>query len=121
MYDAKDIVLGKAAADITSILLGKNLPTYTPGVNARQHVVVINTEKIAVTGNKFEEKKYYSHSGYPVGLKEATYKELLQKNQQILYVQQLKGCCQKTHMVDHFKKMYCIIRMISISMKLKIQ
>ena len=79
LYDAKDIVLGKAAADITSILLGKNLPTYTPGVNSKQHVVVINTEKITVTGNKYEEKKYYSHSGYPGGLKEATYKELLAK------------------------------------------
>ena len=74
MYDAKDQVLGRAASEIASILLGKYTATYTPGVQSQQRVVVINAEKIKVTGNKKQDKMYYRHSGYPGGLKRQIFK-----------------------------------------------
>lgn len=79
LYDANDKILGRAASDISSIVLGKNSPTYTPGVFNQQYVVVINAEKIRVTGKKMTDKTYYSHSGYPGGLKETTLKALMNK------------------------------------------
>ena len=79
LYDASQKVLGRAATDISSIVLGKNRPTYTPGVFNQQYVVVINAEKIKVTGKKLSEKKYYRHSGYPGGLKETTLTALMSK------------------------------------------
>ena len=79
LYDAADKILGRAASEIASILLGKNLPTYTPGSFTRQHVVVINSEKIKVTGRKFTDKVYYKHTGYKGGLKEITFKDLSKK------------------------------------------
>ena len=79
LYDAADKILSRAASDIASILLGKNLPTYTPGNFTKQHVVVINSEKIKVTGRKFTDKVYYKHTGYKGGLKETTFKELKEK------------------------------------------
>jgi large subunit ribosomal protein L13 len=79
LYDAKDKVLGRAATEIASIVLGKNAATYTPGVHTKQHVIVINAEKVVVTGKKYTDKMYYRHSGYPGGLKETTFKLLLEK------------------------------------------
>tara|TARA_A100001015_G_scaffold274948_1_gene331776 strand:+ start:385 stop:831 length:447 start_codon:yes stop_codon:yes gene_type:complete len=79
LYDANDKVLGRAASDISSIVLGKKSPTYTPGVFNQQYVVVINAEKIRVTGKKTTDKKYYRHSGYPGGLKETSYEALMKK------------------------------------------
>ena len=79
LYDANNKVLGRAASDISSIVLGKKSATYTPGVFNQQYVVVINAEKIKVTGKKLTEKKYYRHSGYPGGLKETTYEALMSK------------------------------------------
>ncbi|MGA0241475.1 MAG: 50S ribosomal protein L13 [Candidatus Marinamargulisbacteria bacterium] len=77
IYDAKDQVLGRAATDISSLVLGKYMATYTPGALSRQHVVVINAEKIKVTGRKLTDKKYYRHSGYPGGLKETSLEHLM--------------------------------------------
>ena len=79
LYDANDMVLGRAASDISSIVLGKKSPTYTPGVFNQQYVVVINAEKIKVTGKKMTDKAYYSHSGYPGGLKEIKLNALMNK------------------------------------------
>jgi large subunit ribosomal protein L13 len=79
LYDATNKVLGAAATDIASMVLGKNKATYTPGVFNQQYVVVVNASKIIVTGKKKDQKKYYSHSGYPGGLKETTYGALIEK------------------------------------------
>lgn len=79
LYDAKNMVLGKAASDIASLLLGKFLPTFTKGA-CNQYVIVINSGDITVTGKKTVDKKYYRHSGYPGGLKEASYKQLKEKD-----------------------------------------
>lgn len=69
VVDANDQTLGRLATQISSVLLGKNKPTFTPGMDTGDFVVVVNCEHIRVTGNKLEEKFYYRHSGYPGGIK----------------------------------------------------
>lgn len=68
LVDANDRTLGRLAAQIASLLLGKHKPNFTPGVDSGTHVIVVNCERIKVTGNKMEEKMYYRHSQYPGGL-----------------------------------------------------
>jgi len=77
LIDATDKTLGRLASQIASILRGKHKPIYTPHVDTGDHVIVINAEKIRLTGNKLQDKKYYHHSGYPGGLKVRTAADLL--------------------------------------------
>ena len=79
IYDAKEEVLGRAATDISSLVLGKYAATYTPGAFTGKYVVVINADKIRVTGKKLTDKKYYRHSGYPGGLKETSLEHLMER------------------------------------------
>jgi large subunit ribosomal protein L13 len=80
LVDARDKYLGRLATQIASILLGKNKPTFTPGVETGDYVVVINAEAIQVTGNKLQDKVYYHHSGYPSGIKSITLGQQLIKH-----------------------------------------
>lgn len=77
LIDANDQTLGRLATQIAHVILGKNKPTFTPGVAGGDAVVVINAAHVRVTGNRLEEKFYYSHSGYPGGLKAVSLKEQL--------------------------------------------
>ena len=77
--DAEGKILGKVAAEIAVRLMGKHKPSYTPHVDGGDFVVVTNAEKIAVTGKKLLDKKYYRHSGYPGGLKVRNLQEMLEK------------------------------------------
>ncbi len=70
VVDATDMVLGRLASKVARLLIGKDNPSFTPYLDSGDHVVVINADKIRLTGNKIEQKFYYSHSGYPGGLKE---------------------------------------------------
>ena len=79
VVDAADHTLGRLSSEIASILRGKNKPTYTPSMDTGDYVIVINAEKIKVTGKKLEQKIYYRHSDYVGGMKETTLKELLAK------------------------------------------
>lgn len=79
LVDAQDLVLGKLAVEIAKKLIGKDKVNYTPHVDGGDYVVVINAEKIAVTGKKLKDKKYYRHSGYPGGLKTRSLEEMLAK------------------------------------------
>lgn len=79
IVDASGQTLGRLATQIADALRGKRKPEYTPHVDTGDFVVVINAEKIAVTGNKRAEKRYYRHSGYPGGLKSRTLEEMLQR------------------------------------------
>lgn len=72
VIDAENVVLGRLAALVANRLRGKHKPTYTPHVDCGDHVVIINADKIALTGNKLSDKKYYWHTGYPGGIKERT-------------------------------------------------
>ncbi len=78
--DAKDAVVGRLATIITKILRGKNKNTFSPHVDHGDFVVVKNVEKIKFTGSKFQNKKYYKHTGYPGGIKELTPQKLSEKN-----------------------------------------
>ncbi len=79
VIDAEDKTLGRLASEIAVLLQGKHRPMYVPYLNTGDYVVVINAEKIRVTGKKLDQKVYYRHSGYPGGLKEITLSRLLDK------------------------------------------
>ncbi len=79
VVDASGQRLGRLATRIADTLRGKNKPEYTPNIDTGDFVVVVNAEKIAVTGRKLEDKKYYRHSGYPGGLRERTLAEMLER------------------------------------------
>lgn len=79
VIDASNHTLGRLASEIASILRGKRKPIFTPNVDTGDFVVVVNAEKIAVTGNKLTDKIYYHHSGYPGGLKYTTLEKLIQE------------------------------------------
>lgn len=82
LVDANDQNLGRLSTQIASILLGKHKPTYTPGMETGDFVVVVNCERIRVTGNKLEDKYYYRHSGYPGGIKSVSLRDQLARNPQ---------------------------------------
>lgn len=80
VIDATDVVLGRLASHAATLLRGKHKPTFANHVDTGDFVIVINADKVALTGQKLEQKKAYRHSGYPGGLKAVTYSELLEKN-----------------------------------------
>lgn len=80
LVDANGQSLGRLATKIAGVLLGKGKPTFTPGVDTGDYVVVVNAERVQVTGNKMEEKIYYRHSGYPGGLKSITLRDQLARH-----------------------------------------
>jgi len=80
LLDANDQNLGRFATKVASILLGKHQPNFTPGVDMGNHVIVVNAERVRVTGNKLDEKFYYRHTGYPSGLKAISLRQQLAKH-----------------------------------------
>jgi len=80
LVDANDQNLGRLASQISRIILGKHKPSFTPGMDTGDFVIVVNCERIRVTGNKMEEKFYYRHSGYPSGLKSISLRQQLVKH-----------------------------------------
>ncbi|MEG1547869.1 MAG: 50S ribosomal protein L13 [Clostridia bacterium] len=86
VVDADGMVLGRLASQVAAILRGKHKPIYTPHVDTGDHVIIVNAEKIVLTGKKLDNKKYYHHTGYPGGLKETSYRDLMQnKPEFVLY------------------------------------
>jgi large subunit ribosomal protein L13 len=79
LVDAEDQNLGRLASGIARVLLGKDKPQYTPGVDVGDFVIVVNAEKISVTGKRLDQKMYYRHSGYPGGLKKINLRDQLAK------------------------------------------
>ena len=78
VVDAEGMVLGRLSSQVAAILRGKHKPIYTPHVDTGDHVIIVNADKVVLTGKKLDQKKYYHHTGYPGGLKEVTYRSLLQ-------------------------------------------
>lgn len=78
VVDAENMVLGRLSSQVAAILRGKHKPTYTPHVDTGDHVIIVNAAKVRLTGRKLDQKKYYHHTGYPGGLKETTYRRLLE-------------------------------------------
>lgn len=96
VIDATDKHLGRLAVQVARILTGKHKPTYTPHVDTGDFVVVVNAEKIALTGKKLEQSKIYKYSGYPGGLKERTYGEVLKRQPSRLIERVVWGMLPKT-------------------------
>ena len=95
VVDAEGQTLGRLASGIASVLRGKNKPTYTPSVDTGDYVIVINADKIKVTGKKMDQKMYYRHSDYVGGMKEATLKEMMAKKPEDVIKLAVKGMLPK--------------------------
>ena len=95
LLDASNKTLGRLSAKISSILMGKNKAQYTPHHDLGDYIVVINAEKVKVTGNKDIQKKYYRHSGYPGGLKSSAFSEIIEKNPEDIILKAVKGMLPK--------------------------
>ncbi|GAA3656122.1 MULTISPECIES: 50S ribosomal protein L13 [Microbacterium] len=80
VIDATDVVLGRLASHAAALLRGKHKATFAPHMDMGDFVIIVNADKVALTGQKLEQKKAYRHSGYPGGLKAVSYSELLEKN-----------------------------------------
>ncbi|MDD5806763.1 MAG: 50S ribosomal protein L13 [Eggerthellales bacterium] len=91
VIDATDQVLGRVAAAAAKLLRGKHKPQYTPHVDTGDFVIIINADKIRVTGNKFTDKKYYHHTGHPGGLKCETFAEAMEKHPTRVIEHAVKG------------------------------
>ena len=79
VVDAQDLVLGRLAAEVAKRLRGKHKPEFTPHVDTGDYIVIVNADKVRVTGNKSTDKVYYSHSNFPGGLKEITFEKLIDR------------------------------------------
>lgn len=95
VIDATDVVLGRLASHAAAILRGKHKATFANHIDSGDFVIVINADKVALTGQKLEKKKAYRHSGYPGGLKSVTYNELLEKNPERAVEKAVRGMLPK--------------------------
>ncbi|NLO86598.1 MAG: 50S ribosomal protein L13 [Clostridiales bacterium] len=95
VVDAEGMVLGRLASQIAAVLRGKNKPTYTPHVDTGDYVIVLNADKIVMTGKKLDQKVYYKHSGYPGGLKETVYRRLIAEKPEFVIKHAVVGMLPK--------------------------
>lgn len=95
LIDAAEIPLGRLSTAVATRLIGKYKPTYTPHVDDGDYVVVLNADKLVVTGNKEEAKTYYRHSGFPGGIKERSLKEVRELNSALIIEKAVKGMIPK--------------------------
>jgi large subunit ribosomal protein L13 len=98
LVDATDVVLGRLASKVAKILRGKNKPSFTPHVDCGDNVIVINAEKVRLTGNKLNDKIYLSYSGYPGGQRKQTPAELMSKYPERLVEKAVKGMLPKNRL-----------------------
>ncbi len=96
LVDAEGQTLGRMATEIASRLRGKHKPEYTPHVDTGDFIVVVNAEKVRVTGNKAKDKMYYSHSGYPGGLKTFSFEKLIDRSPERVLKLAVKGMLPRT-------------------------
>ena len=104
LVDAQDLVLGRLASNVANVLRGKNKAIYTPSVDTGDFVIVVNADKIALTGRKLVDKTYYSHSGYPGGIKSITAGKLLEAKPTELIKKAVKGMLPKNKLSRHMLK-----------------
>jgi len=91
VVDAEGKTLGRLASQVASVIRGKHKPTYTPSLDTGDHVIVINAEKVRVTGNKEKQKFYYRHSGYPGGLRAVPYEVMMAKKPEAIIEHAVRG------------------------------
>ena len=100
VIDANDVVLGRLASQAAQLLRGKHKPVFAPHVDAGDFVIIINADKVALTGNKRDAKLAYRHSGYPGGLRSVPYSELLEKNPERAVEKAIRGMLPKNKLAD---------------------
>jgi large subunit ribosomal protein L13 len=96
VLDAQDVVLGRLATKVAMMLMGKHKPIYTPFIDTGDHVVIVNAEKVRLTGHKEDDKMYRHHSGYPGGLKERTAKKMREVRPQRMVELAVQGMLPKS-------------------------
>ena len=101
VVDAEGKTLGRISSEIATLLQGKHKPIYVPHLNTGDYVIVVNAEKIRVTGNKMAQKRYYRHSGYHGGLKERTLAQMLERTPTRVIKQAVKGMLPKNALGRH--------------------
>ncbi len=107
VVDAAGQRLGRLATEVATVLRGKHKPTFTPHVDCGDYVIVVNADKIELTGNKWEDKKYYSHSGYNSGLTTTSAKDLMARKPEKMVELAIKGMLPKTKLGDQmFRKLF---------------
>ena len=107
VVDAANMPLGRLASQVADILTGKNKPTFTPHVDSGDHVIVINSDLVVLTGKKLTQKKLRSHSGYAGGLKETDYKTVMAEKSDVAVLHAVKGMLPKNSLG---RKMYTRLR-----------
>ena len=95
VVDATGLPLGRLASQVASVLRGKNKPTFTPNVDTGDFVIVLNSDKVVLTGKKLEQKMYTYHTGYIGGLKQTPYKDMMAKKSDVVVYEAIKGMLPK--------------------------
>lgn len=107
VVDATDLTLGRLSTEVATLLRGKHKPTFTPHVDCGDYVIIVNAEKVALTGSKLDDKMYYRHSGYPGGLKSRTAKRMLELQPQKVLEKSIRGMLPKNRLgEDMYRKLY---------------
>ena len=107
VVDATDMTLGRLSSEVAKVLRGKNKPIFTPHIDTGDYVIVVNAEKIKVTGKKLDQKIYYNHSDYVGGMKETTLREMLAKKPERVIELAVKGMLPKGPLGrEMYKKLY---------------
>ncbi|CCY08289.1 MAG: 50S ribosomal protein L13 [Coprobacillus sp.] len=110
VVDATDLTLGRLSTEVATLLRGKHKPTFTPHVDCGDYVIIVNAEKVALTGSKLDDKMYYRHSGYPGGLKSRTAKRMLELQPQKVLEKSIRGMLPKNRLGDDmYRKLYVYV------------
>ena len=110
VVDATDLVLGRLSTEVAVLLRGKHKPTFTPHVLCGDCVIIVNAEKVALTGSKLDDKMYYRHSGYPGGLKSRTAKRMLELQPQKVLEKSIRGMLPKNRLGDDmYRNLYVYV------------
>ena len=104
VVDADGMVLGRLSSQVAAILRGKHKPIFTPHVDTGDHVIIINAAKVRLTGNKLDQKKHIRHTGYPGGIREVTYRTLLEKKPEFAVYESIRRMMPKGPLGTHMLK-----------------
>ena len=104
VIDAENVVLGRLATEVASILRGKHKPTFTPNMDCGDYVIIVNAEKVSLSGDKLHNKKYYNVSGYNGGLRTRTAKEMIEKYPVEMVERSVHGMCPKGRLGRQIEK-----------------
>ena len=104
LFDASNQVLGRFASEVAQVLRGKHSPDYSPNIYMGDAVIIVNADKIRVTGNKSETKRYFRHSGYPGGVKYSSFSELMKSDSDKVVLNAVKGMLPKNKLAREISK-----------------